>query len=598
MAGFVIERQFFWAGALAIIFAGLVVYVEQLGFYFTDVDTFSLIATSRFHSFDEFMSIFTSPMMKGHLPNALFFRPFASLTWGVDELIWGMNPLGYHLTDLLIHLANSLLLFQLVRRTARFQAGVGNAPDGISRGDVEGLVAGGLFVIHPVAVETVSAIARRPDLLFGFFALLALNFALRFIRFESNRDRLAIAVCCVLGLASKDSAVIVLALVGAFGFCLRETGSFRERLLFCVRLCWVPLVAVVLYIGARTLVLGGLGGYETAFGIEFTSVVKTSSLVFLCAFTIPGQLDSCTPSAAPFTALVMVAFFVLSALRLLSDRTAPEVRRVAFGWFCVSLFFVLYLATRTVALTRTIYALIPFLCILLAWACVDSGALLRDFTKRSSGGVASTLSRLGLMGISFAIAGAMFLAALRGQYVDEWRAMGELTRDVVDAIDPLVASVPAGSTVYTVNLPFKASDPQPMLRDHPILDDYSLQGWVDLAHPKKQLSIVGLTRVRMQLNDPAELSSRVSFDPVTAKLFTDVAASGRVEAFLKKRKWGKEHPLEVVRHERDGSGSRLEIQLLPEAFEPGPIAFWVFLGNRVELARHEAFQFFHDGAGQ
>ncbi|MBC8342341.1 MAG: hypothetical protein H8E63_11860, partial [Proteobacteria bacterium] len=156
-----IERQFFWAGALAIIFAGLVVYVEQLGFYFTDVDTFSLIATSRFHSFDEFMSIFTSPMMKGHLPNALFFRPFASLTWGVDELIWGMNPLGYHLTDLLIHLANSSLLFQLQRRTARFQAGVSKAPDGISLGDAEVLVAGGLLEDHPGAVETRSAIAPR-----------------------------------------------------------------------------------------------------------------------------------------------------------------------------------------------------------------------------------------------------------------------------------------------------------------------------------------------------------------------------------------------------------------------------------------------------
>ena len=583
-----IERQFALAGAIAIVFAGLAVYVEQLGFYFTDVDTFSLIATSRFHSFDEFLSIFTSPMMKGQLPNALFFRPFSSLTWGVDELIWGMNPLGYHLTGLLIHLANCLLLFRLMRRTARWQARSADSSIGIARSDVEALVAAILFAIHPIAVETVPAIARRPDLLFGFFALLGLNFGLRFLRFEAGRDRIAIALCCVLGLASKDSAVIVLALVGAFAFCFSESETLRDRILFCVRVCWVPLLAVALYIGARTLVLGGLGGYESAFGLA--SVVKTSSLVFLCAFAIPGQLDSCTPDAAPWAALLLVAFVALTAVRLFAERSSPAARRVAFAWLCLALFFVLYMATRTVALTRTIYALIPFLCLPIAWATVDGLSFAKSIGQRLIESPGLALTRCALFIVTAFLVGALSLGAARGQYVDEWRAMGELTREVVDSIESSIESVAPGSVVYTVNFPFKVGNPAPRLRDHPILTDYSLQGWADLAHPKRKLYIVGLTRTRMSLNDPADLSSDVSFDPATARLVSQVGPKATLEAFDRKRRWGREHPLQVVSHEEGPVGSRLELELLPQAFAREPIAFWIYSGDRVELRRREAFR--------
>ena len=44
-----------------------------------------------------------------------YYRPLLFLSFFVDHLFWGLNPFGYHLTNLLIHLANVMLVFYLVR---------------------------------------------------------------------------------------------------------------------------------------------------------------------------------------------------------------------------------------------------------------------------------------------------------------------------------------------------------------------------------------------------------------------------------------------------------------------------------------------------
>ncbi|MFT5443382.1 MAG: hypothetical protein ACI8W3_002431 [Myxococcota bacterium] len=591
------DRQFQLASASAIVFACLFVYVDQLGFYFTDVDSFSLIATSRFHSFDEFLSIFTSPMMKGQLPNALFWRPLSSVTWGIDELIWGLNPLGYHLTDLVIHIVNCLLLFTLVRKTARWQSRneTGDPSEGgLARGDVEALVVALLFAIHPIAVESVSAIARRPDLLFGTFSLLALNATQRYLEFEKTRGIAVIALCCVLGLASKDSAVITLALIGAFVFCFAESTTFKDRLLICVRVCIGPLVAVALYIGLRALVLDGLGGYESAFGLDFGSVVKTSLFVFLSAFAVPGHLDFVGPNRAPLLLVFAVLLGATCAVRLLKEWAGPQARRVAFATLCVALFFALYMVTRTAALTRTIYSLLPFFCMLVGWGLVDTIALVREFGARSRDASVATLTARVVLGtVWIGLVALVLQATWRGTYVEEWRGMGELTRDVVDSLENSIHRVAAGSVVYTINLPFKVSDPAPRLRDHPIVTDYSLQGWADLAHPEKQLYIVGLTKLRIFLDDPADLESQISYDPIRSRIDIQIGSEGSVEAFWQQKRWGRMHPVRDVTDEAARKEGRLSVELLPVAYDRKPIAFWVYAGDEVTVQKNQAWTVAH-----
>ena len=146
------ERRFTVLGAMSIVLAAFFVFWPQLGFYFTDVDTFTLISTSRFETFDEFVSMLGSPMMDGQLSNALFYRPFASITWAVDHMIWGNDPFGYQLTGLLIHTATSLALFSLMLGVAGWQAKANREPEGrATQARVEALLASLLFASESIA---------------------------------------------------------------------------------------------------------------------------------------------------------------------------------------------------------------------------------------------------------------------------------------------------------------------------------------------------------------------------------------------------------------------------------------------------------------
>jgi tetratricopeptide (TPR) repeat protein len=90
---------------------------------------------------------------------ASIWHPLTWISYQVDSQIYGMNPAGYHLTNVLLHMANSILLFLLLRR----MTGV------LWR---SALVAA-LFALHPMHVESVAWIAERKDVLSTLFWMLA-----------------------------------------------------------------------------------------------------------------------------------------------------------------------------------------------------------------------------------------------------------------------------------------------------------------------------------------------------------------------------------------------------------------------------------------
>src|SRR5438445_11253852 len=44
------------------------------------------------------------------------YIPLTWMTLGLDYLLWGLNPVGYHLTSLILHAANAVVFFFVVRR--------------------------------------------------------------------------------------------------------------------------------------------------------------------------------------------------------------------------------------------------------------------------------------------------------------------------------------------------------------------------------------------------------------------------------------------------------------------------------------------------
>jgi tetratricopeptide (TPR) repeat protein len=118
------------------------------------------------------------------------------LTWFSHILDWqlfGRNPAGHHLTNLLLHLANTLLLFAVLRRMT---GAVGPS----------GLVAA-LFAVHPLHVESVAWVAERKDVLSTFFWMLTLLAYARYAERRTAGRYLLTLLLFALGLMTKPMLV-------------------------------------------------------------------------------------------------------------------------------------------------------------------------------------------------------------------------------------------------------------------------------------------------------------------------------------------------------------------------------------------------------
>jgi tetratricopeptide (TPR) repeat protein len=101
------------------------------------------------------------------------WHPLTWISHIIDYRVYGSNATGHHFTSLLLHAANSVLLFGVLR---------------LMTGAVwrSALVAG-LFAWHPMHVESVAWVAERKDVLSTFFGLLALGMYGRYAAIQNYK---------------------------------------------------------------------------------------------------------------------------------------------------------------------------------------------------------------------------------------------------------------------------------------------------------------------------------------------------------------------------------------------------------------------------
>ena len=136
-----------------------------------------------------------------HSEVARNWHPITMLTHMLDCQLFGLNAGGHHLVNVLFHIANAVLLFQLLR---------------LMTGAVwRSAFVAALFAWHPLHVESVAWIAERKDVLSTFFWFLTVWAYVRYVRelgAQNSKFKLYYALALLffaLGLMSKPMLVTV-----------------------------------------------------------------------------------------------------------------------------------------------------------------------------------------------------------------------------------------------------------------------------------------------------------------------------------------------------------------------------------------------------
>src|SRR6202158_130004 len=121
------------------------------------------------------------------------WHPLTWLSHALDCQVFRLNPAGHHYTNLLLHAANAVLLFLLLRQAT-----------GVTW---PSLIVGALFALHPINVESVAWAAERKNVLSMLFFLLALHAYDRYGRTGRRYLYLLVTICFALGLMAKPQIV-------------------------------------------------------------------------------------------------------------------------------------------------------------------------------------------------------------------------------------------------------------------------------------------------------------------------------------------------------------------------------------------------------
>jgi tetratricopeptide (TPR) repeat protein len=179
-----------------------------------------------------------------------FNRPVHLASLMLDAAVWGRNPFGYHLTSILLHAANVVLVWLVVRALLGAAAGDRPPPH-----PMVAIVAALFFAVHPIVTEAVCEPSFREDLLAATFALGAVALAARHVPELGGdvRRGLGCATYCLLAVASKESGIAAPFVLAAWRWLVqrrdppaRDSGFWRLAI-------GGGLAAMVAFLAARFL---------------------------------------------------------------------------------------------------------------------------------------------------------------------------------------------------------------------------------------------------------------------------------------------------------------------------------------------------------
>jgi protein O-mannosyl-transferase len=298
---------------------------------------FYQVCTYDFVNYDDQIYVYENPNIQAGITlkaikwafttgYANFWHPLTLLSYMLDWQLFGSNPAGYHLTNLIFHIANTLLLFLVLKRMT----------DAVW----PSAFAAALFALHPLHVESVAWVSERKDVLSTFFWLLAMWAYLRYVKQPGISRYLLILLVFALGLMAKPMLITL-----PFVFLLLDywplgrIGRFQWRIVYRLILEKIPFVAlsvissVIAYLaqqsGGAVTQLAKLGLKIRIYNALISYVTYIEKMIWPSRLTVFYPLVGRNISV-PY---VVISAAILLAVTILVLRFAKNHRYLFTGWF-------------------------------------------------------------------------------------------------------------------------------------------------------------------------------------------------------------------------------------------------------------------------
>jgi Tfp pilus assembly protein PilF len=371
------------------------------------------------------------------------YQPLSWVTFGLDYLLWGMNPFGYHLTNVVLHTANAVFFYFIVK-TLLALALAKSKLKGTWQLQASAGFAALLFAIHPLRAESVAWATERRDVLSGFFYLGAIYFYLRAAAISETVVRrrwlIAAVVVYVLSLLSKATAMtlpLVLVLLDVYPLARLKGGSrnwfaqetralWWEKIAFIVPAVIFALIALLAQYYASAL--RPFQNYDLASRLAQAFV---GICFYLWKTVVPVRLSplyEIAPDFTPWDSQVLLSVFgtigVTAALFLLRKRWPMGL--ACWLYYLVVLAPMLGVVQSGPQLVADRYSYLACL----SWAVLAGGALLwsvRFRWKQNFIGAPSVVPAVSLA----ALTALAVLGFTTWKQVQIWRDTGTLWSHVV-----------------------------------------------------------------------------------------------------------------------------------------------------------------------
>jgi len=302
--------------------------------------------------------IFTEDITKNN------YHPLCMLSLAFNYLFAGLTPWSYYLTNIFFHIANAILVFLLFVRLGDLLKWDEKAVTVIA-------AVGSLwFGIHPMHVESVSWIAERKDVMYGFFYLAGLITYLRYVSGNQRKWYWITLLLFVASCLSKPMAVVFPLSLFCLDFLLQRSLSKKiisEKILFFV----VSLAcgSFAFYTQNRT---GAIASFNSLPFLQRIMYASYGYIMYLSKFFNPTYLSTFYPYpyrytsgylpavyyVAPFIALAILVVPVFIAWK--TNKTYFRITTFGLGFFSVNLVFVLQFISCGAAIMADRYSYMAY----------------------------------------------------------------------------------------------------------------------------------------------------------------------------------------------------------------------------------------------